>query len=137
MKPNVGRGKWGLRLGVVCLGMLFSGCVDDRQEQDAKVDDKGQALTAELATKALLEMDWEQIPPGVIVPRPRAERIDFFDAGQFREGNWTCDLKKKTFAIHREYPNAERHKFNDVCGVFERTPGGKWVAKVTDTASGH
>src|SRR5262249_27840929 len=88
MRPNVGRGqRVVLCLGGVCLGIgLCTGCVSERKKQDAKVDDEDQALTAEIAKKALLEMDTRQIPPGVIVPAPTEETIGFLEAGVFRKG---------------------------------------------------
>jgi len=128
MKPNlVQRQRVMLWLGVSWLGL--SGCVGERTEQSTKAD-KDQVLTAEIAKKALLEMDLEQIPPGVIVPEPKDEPIKLLGTDEIALGIWKCNLGKKTFEVTAKYPNAPRHKFNHVMGVFRRTPDGKWVAKV-------
>jgi len=137
MKPNVVGGQRALLwLSLGWLGLpLSTGCVRERQEQDAKVE-KEHALTAEIAKRALLEMDPGQIPPGVIVPGPKNEPITFLNANEITVGEWNCNLKEKTFHVFQAFPEAIRHKQNEVSGVFERTPGGKWVAKVTDAKSG-
>ena|ERR1022692_793802 len=135
MKPIFGRMHTVVRLGVGCLGvLLLTGCVSEKR-QEAKVD-KDQVLTAETAKKALLEMDPTQIPPGVIVRLPKDEPIQVVNADEIAVGGWTCNLKEKTFHASFAFPEAFRHKHNQVSGVFERTPDGKWVAKVTDSSSG-
>ena len=93
-------------------------------------------MTAEIAKKALLEMAPNQIPPGVIVRLPKDEPIEILNPDEIAVGGWTCNLKEKTFHASFSFPDAPRHKFNEVTGVFERTPAGKWVAKVTDSNSG-
>jgi hypothetical protein len=122
--------------------ILLPGCAGDAQDQNAQVrvpriNEQEIELSADTAKKALLEMDMRAIRPGVIVPAPTADTIDFFEAGEFRVGRWTCDLKKRTFYVYAEFPNAARHRFNEVSGIFERNADGKWVAKVTTTESGH
>jgi hypothetical protein len=108
-----------------------------RNNQDTDADARNGIFTAEVAKKALLEMDSGEIPPGVIVPRPKDEPIEFLNADEIAVGIWRCNLKEKTFEASAFFPQAIRHKRNDVSGVFERTPDGKWVAKVKESSSAH
>jgi len=125
-----------LRAG--CLGLLLVlGCGSERKEQDVKLDDMDQPLSADIAKKTLLEMDSGQIPAGVIVPPPKDEPITVLNADEIAVGIWNCNLKKKTFHASAFYPNAPLHKMNEVSGVFQQTPGGKWIAKLTQSQSGH
>jgi hypothetical protein len=119
------------------MGLLLAiGCVTERKEKDAKEDAKKQAFTAEIAKRVLLEMDSNQIPFGVWVPPPKDEPIEVLNSDEIAVGGWTCNLKEKTFHASFSMPDAVRHKRNEVSGVFERTPAGKWVAKVTNSKSG-
>jgi hypothetical protein len=97
-------------------------------------DDKG--LTAGLAKAALFEMKAEAIPPGVLVPQPKHEPIQLISAEEIALGPWRCNLKRKSFVGSTFYPDAPRHKHNYVEGVFDRTPAGKWVARVISSGSG-
>jgi len=123
---------------------MFVGCTAERQEPKGPAT-AGQApakagaqapLTAEAAKRALLEMDVGQIPPGVLVPHPKDEPIQQVNAGEIEFGLWRCKLNERTFHASALYPKAHRHKINEVSGVFEQGPDGKWVAKVTKATSG-
>jgi hypothetical protein len=116
--------------------LLFAGCSDERKEPDAKTDDEGLVLTAEMAKRALLEMDPRQIPSGVMVPDPKDDPVQFISRDEIAVGAWECNLHEKTFQVDAHYPEAIRHQHNHVRGVFQRTPEGKWVAKVTSSTSG-
>ena len=138
MKSNVTRGRrlvWWLEMGLLA---AVAGCVSERTEKDAKehAQQQEQPLTGSDCQKMLLEMDASQIPPGVVAFPPKDEPIKVVNADKIEVGNWTCNLKEKTFHGSFAFPDAPRHKFNEVRGVFQRTPEGKWVAKVTDSKSG-
>jgi hypothetical protein len=121
---------------VAWLGLLLvSGCSSKLEEQDAKVADKDELLTADIAKRTLLEMEPGQIGRSVMIPRPKDEPIEFRSADEIAIGIWNCNLKEKTFHAFAHYPKAKIHRINDVSGVFQRTPGGKWVAKVTHSRS--
>jgi hypothetical protein len=126
-----------LWLGIGWLVLLVAtGCARERNDQGAREDAKEQALTAEIAKKTLLEMAPSQIPPGVTVHLPKDEPIEVVGPDEIAVGGWTCNLKEKTFHASFAFPDAPRHKQNHVTGVFQRTPDGKWVAKVTQSQSG-
>lgn len=132
-----GQGKL-LWLGGAWLALLLSaGCVDERKDQDAATHTIDQALTAQGAKKALLDLDLKQIPPGVLVPGPKDEPIQVLGPDEIAVGIWRCNLKTRTFQATAEYPNAPRHKYNHVQGVLERTSDGQWVGKVTHSESAH
>lgn len=127
---------------------VLTGCLGERKEPEAKVQDaqdagqntkvngKDQDLTTEIAKRTLLEMDFSQVYAGVMIPAPKDEPITVINADEIAIGGWKCNLKKKTFHAEAFFPEAPRHKINQVIGVFERTPNGKWVAKVTKSSSG-
>jgi hypothetical protein len=130
----------------ISLPLLFSGCAEAQQEQEGQpvakepqtnVEQKDRILTEDIAKRALLAMDEQPIPPGVLVPKPKDEPIQRVNADEISIGNYHCNLKEKTFHASAFYPNADRHRFNEVSGVFERAADGKWVAKVTKSSSGH
>jgi hypothetical protein len=125
------------QVGTIALLLLVAGCSSERKEQEGKVEDKDEALTAEAAKRALLEMDPKAIRAGVRVPRPKDEPIDVLGPDEIAVGIWHCNLREKTFHAETEYPNADRHRFNEVSGVFQLSQDGHWVAKVTETLSGH
>jgi hypothetical protein len=106
-----------------------------RKPETAPVKDKEEELTPEIAKKTLLELAMTQIPPGVMAHAPKDVPIKFLGADEIEVGDWRCNLKDKTFFAGFYYPDAPRHQVNEVRGVFQRAPGGKWVAKVTDTRS--
>lgn len=128
------------------LPLGLGGCMGERlgeegkpaaQQHQANVEKKHAVLTSDIAKRALLEMDKRQIPPGVLVPEPKDEPIQVINADEISIGRYHCNLKERTFHASASYPNAERHKFNDVRGVFEWAADGKWLAKVTESSSGH
>ena len=116
--------------------LLLTGCDSNRKQSDARRDATEDELTTEIAKRCLLEMEPGQIPPGVIIPPPKDEPIRIINADEMELGVWECNLKKKTFHASAHFPEAIHHKTNHVRGVFERTPDGKWVAKVTGSKSG-
>jgi hypothetical protein len=134
-------------LTTLAIGLLLalSGCDGERLGQEGKPAvhqaqvkvEKDAALTGEMANRALLEMDERQIPAGVLVPRPKDDPIKVINVDEISIGRYHCNLKERTFHASAFYPKALRHKFNEVHGRFERTADGKWVAKVTESSSGH
>src|SRR5262249_16471750 len=117
--------------------LLLAGCIsDDRTARDAKQLKKEEALTAEVAKRALLQMDRAEIYAAVLVPSPKDEPIEVLNADEIAVGIRECNLKEKTFSAETHYPNAPRHKHNKVRGVFQRAPDGKWVARVTKQSNG-
>jgi hypothetical protein len=128
-------------LTVLAIGplLVIAGCAGEPAavEPKAGVEAKEERLTAEAAKRALLEMGVQQIPPGVLVPPPKDVPVQAVGADEISIGLYYCNLKDKTFHASAFYPNADRHKFNHVSGVFERTAEGKWVAKITESSSGH
>jgi hypothetical protein len=132
---------------VVVIGLLaLTGCTDERRGQQETPADKqplsagemnDQRLTGELAKRALLEIDKEQIRAGLfhLIPLPKDEPIQVVGPDEIAIGIYHCNLKEKTFHAETFYPNADRHKHNRVSGVFEKKADGKWAAKVTD--AGH
>jgi hypothetical protein len=135
-----------LALIPVAVSFVFAGCADKRQphqgkpdtkEAQAKVEAKKQTLTANAAKRALLDMDVGQIPPGVLVPPPEDEPIKIGEPDEISIGRYHCNLKEKTYHASARYPHADRHRFNDVNGVFELNADGKWVAKIAGASSGH
>jgi len=120
------------------IGLLFMlvGCEGQRQEKDIG-EVRQPPHTADGAKEALLSMDLRQIGPGVLVPMPKNDPIEIDNADEISIGAYHCNLKERTFQVNAEYPNAHRHKFNRVSGVFELSAHGKWVAKVTEAVSGH
>jgi hypothetical protein len=133
MKPTLVQGKrtvlW-VAIGLLGL-VLTAGCSSERKTTDATGDAREETLTAETAKACLLELDLGQIPSGVIVPGPKEEPIAVVNADEIAVGIWKCNLRQKTFDATAEYPNASRHRFNHVTGVFEHGTDGKWVAKIT------
>src|SRR4051812_8180320 len=107
---------------------LIAGCGSERKTEDAKEVAKEETFSAEMAKATLLELDLAQIPSGVIVPGPKEEQITVVNVDEIAVGIWKCNLRQKTFQATAEYPNASRHRFNHVAGVFEHGPEGKWVA---------
>jgi hypothetical protein len=119
--------------------LVVAGCAGEQASVDPKAvaEAKDEGLTAEAAKRALLEMGAKQIPPGVLVPPPKDEPVQAVGADEISIGLYHCNLKEKTFHASAFYPKADRHKFNNVSGVFEQTAVGGWVAKVTESSSGH
>jgi hypothetical protein len=128
-----------VRILAIGLPIVVAGCAREQvpEEPEAGVEAKNQALTGEAAKHALLEMGREQIPPGVLVPPPKDEPIQADGADEISIGRYQCNLRDKTFHASAFYPNADRHKINQISGVFERNADGRWIAKVTDSSSGH
>ena len=122
----------------VAVLFVFTGCIEEcqKKEAQAEVEVKNEALTADAAKQALLDMDVEQIPPGILVPPPKDEPITLLNPDEISIGRFDCNLKANTFHASAFYPNADRHKFNYVGGVFERNADGKWVAKIRSSSSG-
>ena len=117
--------------------LTANACLKHRRSICVQPIEKERVLTSAIAKRALLEMDVKQIPPGVLVPWPKDEPIQIHDADEISIGIYHCNLKQQTFHAHAFYPNAPRHQFNHLKGIFERTAEGKWVAKVTESQSGH
>lgn len=113
----------------VAVLMVVTGCVQESQQQKP-------VLTADAAKQALLGIDSRQIPPGVLVPPPEDKPIEFVSPDEISIGIYHCNLAAKTFHASANYPNADRHKFNNVSGVFEQNADGTWVARVTESSSG-
>jgi hypothetical protein len=135
-----------LMIMIATVSFIFTACADGRErpevkadtkESPAKVEVKVQPFTGAVAKRALLDMDEQQIPPGVLVPPPTDEPIEVVSPDEISIGRYHCNLKAKTFRASAFYPNAGRHKFNHVSGVFERNTDGTWVAKITKGMSGH
>jgi hypothetical protein len=128
-------------LTILAIGLPIgvAGCAREQAavEPEAGVEAKNHALTGEGAKRALLDMGAGQIPPGVLVPPPKDEPVQAVGADEISIGRYYCNLRDKTFHASAFYPNADRHKINQVSGVFERNADGRWVAKVTNSSSGH
>jgi hypothetical protein len=122
------------RFSFIALLLLCTGCLSDSKDSDGKEADKDLSLSAEIAKKALLDMISKPYP-GVLVDAPEDKPIVVLNENEVAIGIWECNLKAKTFGASKEYPRAPRHKYNWVEGVFERKPGGGWVAKVTSEKS--
>jgi hypothetical protein len=127
-----------LTIITVAVLFVFTGCTGEcqKKEAQAEVEMKNEALTADAAKQALLDMGVEQIPPGVHVPLPKDEPITILNPDEITIGRYHCNLKAKKFHASAFNPKAERHQDNDVWGIFERNADGKWVAKVTESSSG-
>jgi hypothetical protein len=101
-----------------------------------------EKLTPEAARAALLAVDggghekngmgWD-----VLVREAKTAPIQVLDDGTCEVGLWHCHLANRTFDGTVIYPKAHYHHFNQWQGVFERTPEGKWRAKVTGSSSAH
>jgi hypothetical protein len=126
-----------LTILAIGLPLPLSGCERKPAGTQPQADVEEKVLTGDIAKRALLEMDERQIPPGVLAPRPKDEPIQIINADEISIGGYYCNLKERTFHASAFYPKADRHKFNHVSGVFERAADGKWVAKVTNSSSGH
>jgi hypothetical protein len=132
MKPAVVQTQRASWVVIGWLGLaLIAGCGSERRTADGKEPVKEEVFTAEMAKATLLELDLGQIPSGVIVPGPTDAKITVVNADEIAVGIWKCNLRQKTFDATAEYPNATRHRFNHVTGVFEQGANGKWVAKIT------
>jgi len=124
--------------------LVVGGCAENRKGRDVpsdatetqvKIEVQDQLMTAEAAKQALLDMSENQIPSGVLVPKPKEAPIEFETLEQISIGIYECNLKTRTFHATATYPKAYRHQHNEVSGVFERREDGKWVAKVTQATS--
>lgn len=137
------------RVLVIALAMLVPhlccGCMEGRLDQEGQsvsidrgthAEKRDSVLTADIAKRVLLEMDGRQIPAGVIVPLPADDAIKVVNVDEITVGPYHCNLKAKTFIVTAEYPDAPRHKFNELSGVFECDGEGVWRAKVTHNISG-
>lgn len=92
-------------------------------------------LTAEVAKQAILHIDWQDVG-FTLIRRPQpGDAIEVLSADEIKVGNWTCNLKEKTFHGHTIRPEATRHQLSEIEGVFERDAQGCWVAKVTMSIS--
>jgi hypothetical protein len=99
-------------------------------------------LTAEEARKSLIQLV-ERPDEGVahsdflekLLPRLNSDRIEQINAEEIAVGPWRCDLRKATWNVSLEFPNALRHQLNEWHGVFQRSPDGRWVARTTGSCS--
>ena len=114
-----------------------NGCFWHRRLRWVQSGEQDCELTGAVAKRALLEMAVRQIPSGVLVPAPKDEPIQVLDTDKISIGIYHCDLKERTFYADALFPNAPRHSYNQLHGIFERTAEGKWVAKITRSLSGH
>lgn len=124
---------------IVALSTLsaFTGCARERRADSAATggDEQAALLTPEEAKRALLNMGDRQASAGIMVPPPNDEPIEVVSEGKIKVGIYECNLKEKTFHAAALYPNAPRHKVNELSGVFERGADGKWTVKVTRAMS--
>jgi hypothetical protein len=110
----------------------------DAGSGDSKVNRNSPLLGPEDARKALEDLranpsknvshpDW--LPPLI------NEDIRQVAPDEITIGKWHCDLRKKTFGVSVEFPQARRHRLNFWTGLFERTPTGGWRARITEGGS--
>jgi hypothetical protein len=119
------------------LFLLLASCGCDEKTTEGKVEQsKEEELTPEQAKKALLSMDAKNKEfVGWLVRLPNENSIVCYDTEGITPGLWCCNLKRKSFQIVKDYPNAPRHNHNYVCGVFQKSDDGSWVATVTESWS--
>jgi len=124
----------------VLLGaLLLGGCSRDEPAPPAADAVTVRELTAEEARTALLELaktakdDWL----GSLATDLANDRIERENGYRIRIGRWECDLSEKWFNATLVFPKAHFHHHNTWSGVIERSPRGKWVARVTEETSAH
>jgi hypothetical protein len=118
---------------LLILGLL-PGCSPDRGEavQTPSPDEARQALLD------MIEQHQGDIFMGHFLPVTdlKTAKIEHDASDQVRIGRWTCNLKEATFDVVVQFPNAPHHAYNEWHGVFQRSPEGKWQARVSEGSSG-
>ena len=104
------------------------GCGPERQPP-ADTPARPTGLSADAAKQALLGIAIASVPH--LIPGPRDEPIQQISADEIEIGCWKCNLREETFRAAAYFPEALRHRHNEVEGVFEQGPDGKWTARVT------
>jgi hypothetical protein len=148
---------------LVGLALLFCGCTEQAGEttsveegKDAirpgRVEDVqiNRDLGPEEARQALIEMiehrgDHQVSFLALALPQVKAfgqgkakrDEIRVETEGEVQIGPFCCELKERRFNAVMLFPKALRHRDNFWTGVFERSPSGKWRAKITSFKSGH
>ena len=76
--------------------LLLAGCIPvERTTRDAKQLKKEEALTAEVAKRALLQMDRGEIYAGILVPSPKDEPIEVLNADEIAVGDPGVQFEKE------------------------------------------
>jgi len=132
--------------GGFLIPLLLSGCRNDEPARlpqspvaETSADEK---LTPEAARAALLTVDGEGhefqgMGWKILEREAKAAPIKVLDERTYELGLWHFNLTDKTFEGTVIFPKAHYHHFNSWHGVFERTPEGKWRAKLTGSSSEH